>query len=41
MPGKVLRVLVNAGDAVEQEQALVIIEAMKMEFTVQLRTVVP
>jgi 3-methylcrotonyl-CoA carboxylase alpha subunit len=35
MPGKVLRVLVDAGDTVEQEQALVIIEAMKMEFTVR------
>jgi 3-methylcrotonyl-CoA carboxylase alpha subunit len=35
MPGKVLRVLVAPGDAVEEEQPLVIIEAMKMEFTVR------
>lgn len=35
MPGKVLRVLVAAGDAVVAEQPLVIIEAMKMEFTVR------
>ena len=31
MPGKVLRVLVRAGDAVEPRQGLVVIEAMKME----------
>lgn len=35
MPGKVLRVLVAAGDKVSEEQPLVIIEAMKMEFTVR------
>lgn len=35
MPGKVLRVLVEPGDKVEAEQPLVIIEAMKMEFTVR------
>jgi 3-methylcrotonyl-CoA carboxylase alpha subunit len=35
MPGKVLRVLVSAGDKVTAEQPLVIIEAMKMEFTVR------
>jgi 3-methylcrotonyl-CoA carboxylase alpha subunit len=35
MPGKVLKVLVQNGDSVEDEQALVIIEAMKMEFTVR------
>lgn len=31
MPGKVLRVLVAPGDAVEPRQGLVVIEAMKME----------
>ncbi len=35
MPGKVLQVLVAAGDDVEEEQPLVIIEAMKMEFMVR------
>jgi 3-methylcrotonyl-CoA carboxylase alpha subunit len=35
MPGKVLKVLVSAGAAVKEEQPLVIIEAMKMEFTVR------
>ena len=31
MPGKVVRVLVAAGDAVESGQGLVVVEAMKME----------
>ena len=31
MPGKIVKVLVAAGDAVERDQGLVIIEAMKME----------
>ena len=31
MPGKVLQVLVNAGDKVEEGQALLVLEAMKME----------
>ncbi len=31
MPGKVVKVLVRAGDAVKQGQALVVVEAMKME----------
>ncbi|HEX8231473.1 MAG TPA: biotin carboxylase N-terminal domain-containing protein [Chloroflexia bacterium] len=35
MPGKVLKVMVAAGEAVTEEQPLVIIEAMKMEFTVR------
>jgi acetyl/propionyl-CoA carboxylase alpha subunit len=35
MPGSVVRVLVEAGDAVSQGQPLVILEAMKMEHTVQ------
>ncbi|MEO5951798.1 MAG: biotin carboxylase N-terminal domain-containing protein, partial [Chloroflexia bacterium] len=35
MPGKVLRILVSPGDQVTAEQPLVIIEAMKMEFTVR------
>ena len=35
MPGKVLSVLVEAGSDVSEEQPLVVIEAMKMEFTVR------
>jgi biotin carboxyl carrier protein len=31
MPGRVVRVLVKAGDAVEARQGLVVVEAMKME----------
>lgn len=31
MPGKVVRLLVNAGDAVEAAQGLVVVEAMKMQ----------
>ena len=31
MPGKIIRVLVNAGDAVEAGQGLLIVEAMKMQ----------
>ncbi|MBX3182019.1 MAG: biotin/lipoyl-binding protein [Polyangiaceae bacterium] len=31
MPGKVVKVLVSAGDTVEQGQPLVVVEAMKME----------
>lgn len=31
MPGRVLRVLVKAGDIVEHRQGLVVVEAMKME----------
>ena len=31
MPGKVVRVLVKAGDAVRARQAVVVVEAMKME----------
>jgi biotin carboxyl carrier protein len=31
MPGRVVRVLVKAGDRVEARQALVVVEAMKME----------
>lgn len=31
MPGKVLQVLVKSGDAVEEGQALLVLEAMKME----------
>jgi biotin carboxyl carrier protein len=31
MPGKVIRVLVSEGDAVERDQGIVVIEAMKMQ----------
>jgi len=31
MPGKVIRILVAAGDAVEEGQGLVVVEAMKMQ----------
>jgi len=31
MPGKVMRVLVSPGDAVEEGQGLVVVEAMKMQ----------
>jgi biotin carboxyl carrier protein len=31
MPGKIIRVLVSAGDAVEAGQGLVVVEAMKMQ----------
>jgi len=35
MPGKVLQVLVAAGDVVEPDAALLLLEAMKMEMTVR------
>jgi biotin carboxyl carrier protein len=35
MPGTVIRVLVTAGQAVEARDALVVIEAMKMEMPLQ------
>jgi biotin carboxyl carrier protein len=38
MPGKVLKVLVRDGDLVEARQALVVIEAMKMETTLAAET---
>ncbi|WP_433984431.1 biotin/lipoyl-containing protein [Tunturiibacter empetritectus] len=31
MPGRMVRVLVEMGDAVEEGQALIVIEAMKMQ----------
>lgn len=31
MPGKVIRILVSAGEAVEADQGLVVVEAMKMQ----------
>jgi biotin carboxyl carrier protein len=33
MPGKILRIPVNPGDAVEEKQPLVVMESMKMETT--------
>jgi acetyl/propionyl-CoA carboxylase alpha subunit len=35
MPGKVTRVAVKKGEAVSQGQALVVMEAMKMEYTLE------
>jgi biotin carboxyl carrier protein len=35
MPGKVLKVMVREAEEVEEDQPLVIVEAMKMEFTVR------
>ncbi len=37
MPGKVVRVLVAVGDAVEQGQGLVVVEAMKMQNEIKSR----
>jgi 3-methylcrotonyl-CoA carboxylase alpha subunit len=34
MPGRVVQLLVGAGDKVSQGQALIVIEAMKMEHTI-------
>lgn len=35
MPGKITRVSVQAGEAVNKGQALVVMEAMKMEYTLE------
>jgi len=35
MPGKVVRVMVKAGDEVQEGQGLVVVEAMKMEKTAE------
>lgn len=35
MPGKITRVSVNKNDAVKRGQALVVMEAMKMEYTLE------
>ena len=35
MPGKVLQVLVNEGETVASGQALLVMEAMKMEHTIK------
>ena len=35
MPGKVLQILVNAGDIVDADTGLLLLEAMKMEMTVR------
>ena len=34
MPGRVVQVLVTAGDAVRQGQPMMVVEAMKMEHTI-------
>ena len=39
MPGKVVEVLVSVGDSVEQDQGVVIVEAMKMENEVRATAV--
>lgn len=33
MPGKILRLAVKAGEAVEKDQVMVVMEAMKMEYS--------
>ena len=38
MPGKIVKVLVKAGDRVEPRQGLVVVEAMKMENELRSRT---
>ncbi|MBT8136350.1 MAG: acetyl-CoA carboxylase biotin carboxylase subunit [Gammaproteobacteria bacterium] len=38
MPGRIVAIRVAAGDRVEKGQPLVVLEGMKMEFTVQART---
>lgn len=35
MPGKVTKILVNKGDKVKRHQAVVVMEAMKMEYTLE------
>ncbi len=35
MPGKITKIFVQSGDAVSQGQALVVMEAMKMEYTLK------
>ncbi len=35
MPGKILKVMVNVGDEVEEGQGLLVMEAMKMEHTIK------
>jgi 3-methylcrotonyl-CoA carboxylase alpha subunit len=35
MPGKVVRIEVSNGDSVEEGEALVVLEAMKMEHTIR------
>ncbi len=35
MPGKVTKILVNKGDKVKKHQAVVVMEAMKMEYTLE------
>ena len=35
MPGKIVRVLVSEGDTVEEDQPLIVMEAMKMEHTLR------
>ena len=35
MPGKITKIFVNQGDTVEKSQALLVMEAMKMEYTLK------
>ena len=35
MPGKIIKVMVNVGDTVEKSKVLIVMEAMKMEYTLK------
>ena len=38
MPGRIVAIRVKAGDTIEEGQPLIVLEGMKMEFTVSART---
>lgn len=38
MPGKVIKVLCKEGDSVKKDQTLVVMEAMKMEYSLKVHT---